>query len=97
MKLFNGKVRGLVQLASKICQDYYPEILGCMYIVNAPMLFTGIWAVVKGFLDEKTRNKIYIKGGKYSTDLLEIIDAENLPDFLGGKCTCSEFGGCMAS
>lgn len=36
-----------------------------MFIVNAPMLFTGVWAVVKGFLDEKTRNKIKILGGKY--------------------------------
>jgi hypothetical protein len=36
-----------------------------MYIVNAPMLFTGVWAVVKGFIDEKTRKKIFIKGGKF--------------------------------
>jgi len=27
-------------------------------IVNAPMLFTGVWAVVKAWLDEKTREKI---------------------------------------
>jgi hypothetical protein len=36
-----------------------------MYIVNAPMLFTGVWAVVKGFIDEKTRKKITIAGGKF--------------------------------
>jgi hypothetical protein len=29
-----------------------------MFIVNAPLLFTGVWAIVKGFLDERTRNKI---------------------------------------
>lgn len=65
MKLFSGKVRALIQLASKIGQDYYPEIMGEMYIVNAPMLFTGVWAVVKGFIDEKTRKKIHIKGGTF--------------------------------
>jgi hypothetical protein len=30
--------------------------------------------------------------------LLEAISAENLPDFLGGTCTCSHVqGGCMNS
>jgi hypothetical protein len=68
-----------------------------MFIVNAPMLFTGVWAIVKGFLDEKTRNKIKIVGSGFKKDLLEVIEPENLPDFLGGTCTCPEYGGCMHS
>jgi len=39
--------------------------MGQMFILNAPMLFTGVWAVVKGFLDEKTRKKIKIMGSGY--------------------------------
>ena len=66
-----------------------------MYIVNAPTLFTGIWAVVKGFLDEKTRKKIHIKGGSYQKELFELVAPENLPSFLGGTCTCEEYGGCL--
>lgn len=97
MKILSKKVYGLIQLASKVGQDYYPEIMGQMFIVNAPMLFTGVWAVVKGFLDERTRQKIKILGGKYQKELLEIVDPANLPDFLGGTCTCKEFGGCMYS
>jgi hypothetical protein len=97
MKILSKKVYGLIQLASKVGQDYYPEIMGQMFIVNAPMLFTGVWAVVKGFLDERTRQKIKILGGKFQKDLLELVEAENLPDFLGGTCTCKELGGCMAS
>jgi len=97
MKLFSSKVRALVQLASKIGQDYYPEIMGQMFIVNAPMLFTGVWAVIKGFLDEKTRNKIKILGGNFKKELLEVVEPENLPDFLGGTCTCTEYGGCLYS
>ena len=62
--------------------------MGIMYIVNAPMIFTGIWAIVKGFLDEKTRNKIHIKGGSFLDDILKYVDIENLPDFLGGHCKC---------
>jgi CRAL/TRIO domain len=66
-----------------------------MFIINAPMLFTGVWAVCKGFLDEKTRAKIKIFGSKYQTELLEICDPESIPHFLGGTCKCEERGGCV--
>jgi len=39
--------------------------MGNLFVVNAPMLFSGIWAVVKGFLDEKTRGKIKIIGSNF--------------------------------
>jgi hypothetical protein len=87
MKILSKKVYALIQLASKVGSDYYPEIMGQTFIVNAPMLFSGVWAVIKGFLDEKTRAKITIKGGSYQNDLLALVDKENLPDFLGGTCT----------
>jgi hypothetical protein len=96
-KMVNKRVYSLIQIASKIGQDYYPEIMGQMYIVNAPMLFTGIWAIVKSFLDEKTRKKITIKGGTFHKEILELVEEQNLPDFLGGSCKCEELGGCMQS
>jgi hypothetical protein len=55
-----------------------------MFIINAPMLFSGVWAMIKMWLDEKTRAKITIIGGNYKTELLKYIDIENLPEFLGG-------------
>jgi len=58
VSMFNNRVKSLVKLGSSIAQDYYPEQLGQLMIVNAPWVFQGIWAVVKGFIDEKTRKKI---------------------------------------
>ena len=82
-----NKVRGLVKHASKISQDNYPEQLGQMLIVNAPMTFTTVWAVIKPWLDEKTREKIQLKGSDYKKTLFKYCDEEQIPDFLGGKCT----------
>lgn len=49
------------------------------------MLFTGVYSIIKGWLDEKTRQKIQIVGGSYQKKLLEFIDEEQLAEFLGGK------------
>lgn len=87
---------GLIKLAAKVGSDYYPEIMGNTFIINAPYVFSGVWAVCKGFLDEKTRNKFKIIGSGFKPTLLEFIDEANLPSFIGGKCTCAEFGGCIA-
>ena len=75
----------LLKIASVIGSDYYPEILGQMYIVNAPYLFTGVWSIVKGFLDERTVAKIRIMSNGHKEVLLEVIDADILPHFLGGN------------
>jgi len=53
-------------------------------IVNAPWVFTGVYSAIKGWIDEKTRKKIQIIGGGYKKDLLNDIDADQLPEFLGG-------------
>jgi len=84
----NKQVYGLVKLAAKVGSDYYPEIMGNLYIVNAPFLFAGIWTIIKSFIDEKTRAKIKIIGSGWQTTLLENVDKEKLPIFLGGTCMC---------
>ena len=94
----NSSTRALFAIASQVGQDYYPETMGNLFIVNAPMLFSGIWKICKGFLDEVTRKKIKILGGTFLPTLLQHADEESIPSFLGGKCTCSEYeGGCLRS
>jgi hypothetical protein len=88
-------VYGYLQRASAISQDYYPERLGKMYIVNAPWGFAGCWNVIKRFLDPVTVDKIHILGSGYEKELLKQVPAENLPTILGGTCECE--GSCMLS
>ena len=90
-----SSVYGYVQKTSAVSQDYYPERLGKLYVINAPWGFSGVFSVVKRFLDPVTVAKIHVLGGSYQKELLAQIPAENLPTEFGGKCHCSE--GCQLS
>ena len=69
--------------------------MGKFYIINAPYLFSTVWALIKPWLDEVTVSKIKILGSGYKAELLAQIPAENLPrDFDGSECMC---GGCSTS
>ncbi|KAF7198051.1 Sec14 cytosolic factor [Pseudocercospora fuligena] len=90
-----NQVYGYVQRASAISQDYYPERLGKLYLINTPWGFSSVFAVVKRFLDPVTVAKIHVLGSGYQKELLSQVPAENLPVEFGGKCNCP--GGCQLS
>ncbi|XP_024981291.1 phosphatidylinositol/phosphatidylcholine transfer protein SFH9-like [Cynara cardunculus var. scolymus] len=93
-----GKVaHDLVMRMQKIDGDNYPETLHQMFIVNAGNGFKFLWNTAKGFLDPRTTAKINVLGNKYQNKLLEVIDSSQLPDFLGGTCSCPNEGGCLRS
>ncbi|KID91756.1 Sec14 cytosolic factor, partial [Metarhizium majus ARSEF 297] len=88
-------VYSYVRQASVISQNYYPERLGKLFLINAPWGFSTVWSVVKGWLDPVTVKKIHILGSGYQSELLKHIDQESLPVEFGGTCTCE--GGCENS
>lgn len=90
-----SSVYSYVQKASAISQNYYPERLGKLYLVNAPWGFSSVFSVVKGFLDPITVAKIHVLGTGYQAELLKQVPKENLPVVLGGSCSCE--GGCTFS
>jgi hypothetical protein len=89
------QVYSYVQQTAGLSQNYYPERLGKMYMINAPWGFSTVWSVVKGWLDPVTVSKIHILGSGYKTELLKQVPAENLPQEFGGTCECE--GGCENS
>ncbi|KAI5430088.1 phosphatidylinositol/phosphatidylcholine transfer protein SFH9 [Lathyrus oleraceus] len=94
---FSKVANELVMRMQKIDGDNYPETLNQMFIVNAGSAFKLIWNTAKGFLDPRTTAKINVLGNKFQSRLLEVIDACQLPDFLGGSCSCPNDGGCLRS
>ncbi|XP_078431112.1 phosphatidylinositol/phosphatidylcholine transfer protein SFH8-like isoform X2 [Wolffia australiana] len=97
LKNLSKNARELLQRLQKVDGDNYPETLCRMFIINAGPGFRLLWNTVKSFLDPKTTSKIHVLGTKYQSKLLEIINPWELPEFLGGTCTCADKGGCLMS
>ncbi|XP_045823931.1 phosphatidylinositol/phosphatidylcholine transfer protein SFH13-like [Trifolium pratense] len=98
MKNFSRTAANILASMAKIDSCYYPETLHKMYIVNAGTGFKKmLWPAAQKFLDPKTISKIQVLDSKSLYKLQEVIDSSQLPDFLGGSCTCSREGGCLRS
>ena len=71
-----------------IDHNYYPEMLHKFFIINAPMSFRAVWAVISPFVDPVTSKKIEIIGAAYTPRLLLEIPIQELPACFGGSCKC---------
>lgn len=98
LSMLTGKTKSFMRIASDIGQDYYPEMLGNLYIINSGFFFNAVWSIVKSFIDEKTAKKVTILGSDYLKELTKFIDMNNFPKLLGGNCECLTVeGGCLFS
>eukprot|EP00955_Chlamydomonas_euryale_P030088 317066-Chlamydomonas_euryale.AAC.9 len=69
-------------------QDHYPERLYRMYIFDAPMLFWGLWKIVKPFIDPDTVQKIvfvYPKKASHDEMLAQVPAQVRIGACLGGR------------
>ncbi|MCO5551151.1 hypothetical protein L7F22_004648 [Adiantum nelumboides] len=72
----------------QLLQNYYPERLAAVYIVNVPKFFHGIWKVIARFLDQATKEKIvFLENHVMAQVLLSEVDADTLPSLYGGKAS----------
>ena len=82
-----GDSRGMTLFkdALEIDQNTYPEYLGNLFLINAPFIFRGMWAIIKGWIDPKTAAKFVVLGSDYKETLLKYIDIDQLPIEYGGR------------
>jgi len=74
-----------VKLLILVAQDYYPDMLGNIYLVNTNFFFKAMWSLFSYFIDEKTLSKIVVTRNDYKDSLLGLVDQENLPTILDGS------------
>ena len=76
-KLLSKKVYEYLKNTLTATQNYYPEMLGQMYIINSNLVFKACWTVIKAFLDDKTKGKIIFVGKDYKKKLLKHVSFLN--------------------
>jgi hypothetical protein len=81
---------GIIRSMADLDQRNFPGTLYKVLVVNTPLIFQAAFALVSYMLDEETTAKVHVVG--YPLDdaealntLLEEIDANVLPAFLGGE------------
>ena len=80
----------IIRSMADLDQRNFPGTLYKVFIVNAPLIFQAAFALVSYMLDEETAAKVQVVGYPLDDDealatLLEEIDEDVLPEFLGGK------------
>ncbi|KAH9502955.1 hypothetical protein Btru_072460 [Bulinus truncatus] len=73
--------------ARRLCrlwQDVFPARLRAVHIVNEPPSYGNIFALFKPFLKQKLLDRVFFHGSKHA-ELLEFIEADNLPESYGGN------------
>ena len=66
----------------KCFEANYPESLGAILVYKAPWIFSGIWKIIKGWLDPVVASKIHFCSGE--SELEQYIDRKHMLKELGG-------------
>ena len=80
---------GIIRSMAALDQRNFPGTLYKVLVVNTPLIFQAAFALVSYMLDEETAAKVHVVGYPLEDDdaldvLLQDIDADVLPAFLGG-------------
>jgi len=80
----------VMQEIIKINQNYYPEMLRKMYIINVPSVFYMFWKGIQLWMEPRSIAKMDLIGGNalsVAPQLTAILDLSMLPPRLGGTGT----------
>ncbi len=73
---------------SNISAEYYPGNTVEIYVINAYYLFKKAWELLKYSFNSTLVSHITMLDSSFMDTLSNIIDKENLPNWMGGTCKC---------
>ncbi|XP_077442545.1 clavesin-2 [Stigmatopora argus] len=81
----------MLRLAIEGLQDSFPARFGGIHFVNQPWYIHALYTVIRPFLKEKTRKRIFLHGNNL-TSLHQLLQPEILPSELGGMMPPYDMG-----
>ncbi|CDI75561.1 hypothetical protein, conserved [Eimeria praecox] len=88
-RILNRRALNLLRRTISSASENYPESIGTMYFINTPRTFSTLWSAIRGWLRERTINKIKLLSSDAESVLVKNIGGYALPPSLGGICTSS--------
>lgn len=85
LTFFDSNVKKLIGMTSQISQDFFPEGLNKALIINASLFFSGVWSIIKAFLDKETLNRFGLYKKDYQKYIDQLMEKEQQPQFFGGQ------------
>lgn len=84
--LMSKSLYELIAFSIKLFQDFYPETVTKVFIINTPMMFSGLWTLIKPLFTSRTQVSIVASSNSNSEELKKFIAPELLPMAYGGSC-----------
>lgn len=75
-----------IRFGMKWCQDCIPLRLKGLHVINETSMIDATYAIIKNFLSEKLRNRIYFHGKDY----------EMIHEYIAPNCLPTEYGGTIS-
>jgi len=92
----NGTLKEFLGGIAKESTPLFPETLHATVLANMPWLVSNaVWPIAKSFLHPVTQKKFNVltSAKDLSAKMLELVDADNVPPYFGGNCSCAECRG----
>ncbi|CDJ58117.1 hypothetical protein, conserved [Eimeria maxima] len=86
-RILNRRALNLLRRTISSASENYPESIGTMYFINTPRTFSTLWSAIRGWLRERTIDKIKLLSSDAESVLVRNIGGYALPPSLGGICT----------
>ena len=84
----------LFKLMGAVAATHWPELLGPVLMVNCPRVFTVLYGMVRGLVDEQTRAKLIIDSGVPNEHVAKHLSREQVPVEFGGLDAETKVGVC---
>ncbi|KAH9578858.1 CRAL-TRIO lipid binding domain [Trypanosoma melophagium] len=94
MGMIGSQIIDIVRSIFQMDQEYFPEALHRLFVINCPAVVMYAFGLLKGSIDANTQQKVTFCSKAQSLEVLKkVIDEDKIPKILGGSCECTD--GCV--